>query len=233
MKMVRYLLLLSTLLFLPSGCRTPTFKVNTDAIRIHGIGLAHRKNLAIRTLADHRGYDAENWIILAFVPGFPFGWSKYDRIEDRFEHYFNVSAADDLTDGVVKCIRRSELFDNITMIGGKDIGDADYVLTGSIENMRYSRLFCTHTVSIFAFVPWIFGVPFNGAMQRLDLRLSLQDRTGKEVWKWETDKESQMHIWVQGLYYRHGHPYRMYGRTLIEHMNDALSSLRDFLQTSN
>ncbi len=230
--MKHHILLLFASALLLGGCYNtgehPIFRVPTEKTVLLSLGTRQRPRLAIMPFADNRGHFELNRIGLAYIPFYPLGWSKYDRIERRYPNYFQVSASDDITRATAACFTRSGLFQSVNLANGSNsAGDADYVLSGSIENMRYSRAYFTYGVSIFAPLSWVGAAPVNASMQRLDLRLTLQDRRGRVVWTWRATERDQMHACVQGAYYNK-YTYRMYGRTLVEHVNKALVSLQTF-----
>ena len=232
--MKRIVLFLSATALFLTGCYNthehPIFRVKTDATAVFNIPTENRPKLAIRPFADNRGNFRLDNIGVAYIPGFPVGWSKFDRVEDRYPNYFAVSASDDLTRATADCFLRSGLFQSVSVIKDGERTDADYVLTGSIENMRYSRTYFTYGYSILAGMCWAGAAPVNASMQRLDLRLSLRDRTGKEVWQWMAQPKDQMAACVQGAYYCK-YTYRMYGRIFLAHINHALTGLHSFLMT--
>ena len=194
--MKRTIFLFSLASLFLGGCRSsaPIFRIQEENTVILPADGRHRPKLAILPFADNRGCFRENRIGLGYIPFFPLGWSKFNRIEERYPNYFRVSASDDITWATAACFTNSGLFQEVTLATGKEvIGDAEYVLSGSIENMRYSRIHFTYGNSVLA--------PINASIQRLDLRLILRDRNGNVVWKWKPELRDQMHVCVQGAYY--------------------------------
>ena len=165
-------------------------------------------------------------VMLAFIPGCPFGFREYERPESAGS-FTTLSGCDirpdeELAKAAVTSLKRSGLFRDAYFTYGGEAGAADYVLEGDIRSTYYKGRTLTYGCSVYGLFFWVVGAPVGTSLNRLSLALRLKDRTGAVVWSYSFDHDDYL---VQGLYYRNGSDVSLYARLMQQGMNDAIRDL--------
>lgn len=171
---------------------------------------------------------ATMWLYL--IPGFPFGWVKYERPESarmfNTINEFEMELDEDFAKAAARSLDESQLFRRAYFTHGGETREADLLLQGTARHTTYRGVVITYGMSVYGPLLWFFGLPAGTSTNVMDVTLSLSDREGRELWSYEfSDKDGV----VQGLYYNFGNDAVHFAELFAKAMNGALQNLAEDL----
>jgi hypothetical protein len=171
-----------------------------------------------------RNRGATTWLYV--IPGVPFGWMTYERPEaartfnSLVEYRFQLD--EDLGKAATRSFEESKIFRRAYFTLGGDLSEADLVLRGTARRTRYYGRVISYCLSFYGPLLWYFGLPAGTSTNDVEIVLSLQDKSSRELWSYHFTDSASI---TQGLYYNFGNDAMNFSVLTQEAMNAALRDL--------
>ena len=184
------------------------------------------KKVAVLPFDDYRPDSNSNLFLMYLIPLMPFGWGNYSR-PDAANMFlsiptYDVTPSEDLAKATALSFRHSNLFRDVFFTQGGEKDNADFILKGKINEMKYHGKMFTYGLSAYGPIFWIFGAPAGMSDNKIAVELSLSNKEGKLLWKYSFKKEGWI---VQWIYSRMGHDCKRFTNMYQEGMNAAVNDL--------
>jgi len=212
-----------------TGCNNMPRFVYSDNVTTQS-QVTIKKNLIVLPLKDGRemGEDQANWW-LEVIPLLPYGYADYTFPETAKTfaqiHAFRFTPCEDLSKAAMQSMKKSGLFADVKFMYASDeaLKSGDYVLSGELKSVQYSGKKFTYGLTLAGPCLWLLGAPTGTSMNQLIFDLTIQDKTGRIVWKYEYAQSKQ--LW-QGFYYNVFKDCSMYSPMMAEAMQAAIKDLQ-------
>lgn len=221
-----------------SGCaQTSKFVYPSKAENLIQLYKETKYNLRVAVLPfeEKRGDINKSNYIFYLIPLMIVTSGRYERPDAARPFLttseFDFDVSEDIAKAVVTSLKRSNLFKDVFFTFGGESINADLVIKGDIESMRYIGKLYSYGISVACPVLWLLGLPAGTSYNELSLRLYLTKKDVEEpIWEYAFTKESLI---VQGIYYNWGKDVKGYTSLLEEGVNDAVQSLDRKLSSIN
>lgn len=189
-------------------------------------------NVAVLPFDDLRENKNLNYGLLYLLPGMPFGFVNYDRLDSAngflTHSSYHFEPSEDFPKALIKELELNEIFNEVFFTFRKNEPDVDLYIKGEIHNTKYKAKVFTYGLSVYGSVLWLIGLPAGQAKNNLSLKIKLiQADTQKELWSHEVKGEWKKTI---GYYYNWGDEFDGYPlilndgyRKLITKLNKAIN----------
>jgi len=217
-----------------AGCNNTSRFVYEDQTPVPAATVKVNNTVAVIPFEDGRKDNQDfAWWLVGCIPLLPYGYADYQYPDTAKTfatiHAFSFNPCEDMAKAAATSLQRSGIFKSVVFTMHEN-PDADYILEGKVNSIRYSGKRFFYCISEPGAIFWLLGAPAAWSENELSFSLVMKDHSGNIVWDYSFTGQDSTCQWIYSGYTA---DCSMYAELMRQAMQKAITSLKQKLPSSH